>query len=131
MRQRMMSFMRGRYGIDKFSNFLMGAACVVIFLNLFMRNGLLSLIGLVVFIYAYYRMFSRNISKRSSENTWFLNKTYGIRRYFLKQRDMAQIRKTHHIYRCPKCGQNVKVPRGRGKIEITCPKCRNEFVKRS
>lgn len=131
MRQRMMSFMQGRYGIDKFSNFLMGAACVIIFTNLFMRNGLLSLIGLVVFIYAYYRMFSRNISKRSSENTWFLNKTYGIRRYFLKQRDRAQIRKTHHIYRCPKCGQNVKVPRGRGKIEITCPKCRNEFVKRS
>lgn len=131
MRQRMMSFMQGRYGIDKFSNFLMGAACVIIFMNLFMRNGLLSLIGLVVFIYAYYRMFSRNISKRSSENTWFLNKTYGIRRYFLKQRDRAQIRKTHHIYRCPKCGQNVKVPRGRGKIEITCPKCRNEFVKRS
>ena len=116
MRQRMMSFMRGRYGIDKFSNFLMGAACVIIFMNLFMRNGLLSLIGLVVFIYAYYRMFSRNISKRSSENTWFLNKTYGIRRYFLKQRDRAQIRKTHHIYRCPKCGQNVKVPRGRGYI---------------
>lgn len=131
MRQRMMSFMQGRYGIDKFSNFLMGAACVIIFMNLFMRNGLLSLIGLVVFIYAYYRMFSRNISKRSSENIWFLNKTYGIRRYFLKQRDRAQIRKTHHIYRCPKCGQNVKVPRGRGKIEITCPKCRNEFVKRS
>ncbi len=131
MRQKMMDFMRGRYGIDSFSNFLMVAACVIIFINIFVRSNLVSLFGLAVFIYAYSRIFSRKISKRSAENTWYLNKTYGIRCFFLKKRDRAKIRRTHHIYSCPECGQKMKVPRGRGKIEITCPKCRYEFVKRS
>lgn len=131
MRQKMMDFMRGRYGIDSFSNFLMIAACVIVFLNIFFRSNLVTLFALAVFIYAYSRIFSRNITKRSAENTWYLNKTYGIRRFFLRKKDRAKIRRTHHIYSCPKCGQKMKVPRGRGKIEVTCPKCRYEFVKRS
>lgn len=131
MREKMMNFMRGRYGFDRFTNFLMGFACVIIFINIFIRSNVVNLLGLAVFIYAYYRIFSKNISKRSAENTWYLNKTYGIRRFFLKGKDQARIRRTHHIYKCPKCGQKMKVPRGRGKIEVTCPKCRYEFVKRS
>lgn len=131
MRQRMMNFMRGRYGLDKFSNFLMWTACIIILLNMFIKSSFISLLGLAVFIYAYVRIFSRNIYKRSSENTWYLNKTYRIRRYFLKKKDRARIRRTHHIYRCPKCHQNVRVPRGRGRIAITCPKCRHEFIRRS
>ncbi len=131
MRQKMMAFMRGRYGLDRFSNFLVIAACVIIFINIFFKSNLVSLFALAVFVYAYSRIFSRNISKRSAENSWYLNKTYGIRRFFLREKDRAKIRRTHHIYRCPKCGQKMKVPKGRGRIEVTCPKCRYEFVKRS
>ena len=131
MRQKFMSFMRGRYGVDKLSNTLLWIAFALMMLNLFVRKDLFYFLGIILLIYTYYRMFSRNIVKRSRENEWYLNKTYGIRMRLLKSKDRAKLRKTHHIYKCPECGQKVKVPRGHGKIEVTCPKCSMKFVRRS
>lgn len=131
MRRKILNFMRGRYGVDKLSNTLIWIAFALMILNLLVRKDIFYFLGMFCLIYAYFRMFSRNISKRSRENEWYLNKTYGIRMGFLKERDRAKIRKTHHIYKCPECGQKVKVPRGRGKIEVTCPKCNMKFIKRS
>lgn len=131
MRQKFMNFMRGRYGIDKFSNTLVWIAFIIMLINLFVGNSIVYWLSMAILIYAYYRMFSRNIYKRSRENEWYLNKTYKLRMRVLKEKDRAKLRKTHHIYKCPECGQKVKVPRGRGKIEVTCPKCSMKFVKRS
>ncbi len=131
MRQKLMNFMRGRYGIDQFSNFLMGSGCALLFFTIFINNRLIYSVGMLLFIYAYVRIFSRNYEKRYRQNQIFLEKTYGIRAFFRKQKSRMNIRKTHKIFRCPKCGQSVKVPKGRGKIAVTCPKCRCEFVKRS
>lgn len=127
MRQKAVNFMRGRYGIDRFSNFLMGLACVVIITNIFVRSHILTMLGWAVLIYAYVRIFSKKYDKRGAENTWYLNRTYGIRMWFLKKRDRMKMRKTHHIYCCPSCHQRVKIPKGRGRIAIICPKCGNEF----
>jgi ribosomal protein S27E len=123
--------MRGRYGVDRFSNCLMWWAFAIILLNVFVGSGILNLLGLAVFIFAYYRVFSKNYTKRSAENTWYLNKTYRLRMKMSKLKGRFGILKTHHIYKCPGCRQKVKVPRGRGKIAITCPKCGREFIKRS
>lgn len=127
MRQKAVNFMRGRYGVDRFSNFLMGLACVFIILNIFVRSHILTVLGLAVLICVYVRMFSKKYAKRSAENTWYLNRTYGVRMWLLKVRDRMKVRKTHHIYCCPSCHQRVKIPKGRGRIAITCPKCGNEF----
>ena len=126
-----MSFMRGRYGVDKLSNTLLWIAFALMMLNLFVRKDVFYFLGIILLIYTYYRMFSRNILKRSRENEWYLNKTYGIRMRILKSKDRAKLRKTHHFYKCPECGQKVKVPRGHGKIEVTCTKCSMKFVRRS
>ncbi len=131
MRQKLVQFMWGRYGLDALSNFLMWTACILLFVNLIVHNTIINLFALALFIYAYGRVFSRNIVRRSDENTWFLNKTYGIRMRARKCREHMRIRRTHHIYKCPECRQKIKVPRGKGKIEITCPKCRRSFIKRS
>ncbi|MGN0390068.1 MAG: hypothetical protein ACI4L2_04570 [Wujia sp.] len=131
MRQKLVQFMQGRYGLDAFSNFLMWTACILLFVNLMVHNRIISLLGFALFIYAYVRVFSKNTIRRSEENTWFLNKTYSIRMRARKSREHMRIRKTHHIYRCPECRQKIRIPKGKGKIEITCPKCRCSFVKRS
>ena len=65
MRQKFMSFMRGRYGVDKLSNTLLWIAFALMMLNLFVRKDLFYFLGIILLIYTYYRMFSRNIEKRS------------------------------------------------------------------
>lgn len=88
-------------------------------------------IGLGLMIYSLYRMFSRNVSKRYEENQKFLNYRYqaAVKKDAAKKR-WAQ-RSIYRFYKCPSCKQKVRVPKGRGKICITCPKCKTEFVKRS
>ena len=131
MRRRLEEFMQGRYGADEFSRFIMAVTLVLLILNMFTRIPLLYLLALVLLGYGYFRMFSRNIYKRSHENQLFLGKTAKIRSWFFHKKSMMLQRKTHHIYRCPGCKQKIRIPRGKGRIEITCPKCHTTFIKNS
>ena len=88
-------------------------------------------LALVLIGYCYFRMFSRNISGRNEENQKYLSWTAGIRRSFTQTKNRIVQSKDYHIYKCPACGQKIRIPRGKGKICITCPKCRHEFEKRS
>lgn len=130
MRERFARFMQGRYGNDRFNQFLMILALVLMVLSLFGLNGFYGL-ALAVMVYVYYRMFSRKIYQRSAENQWYLQREMKVRGWWRsRKREFAQ-RKTHHIYRCPNCKQKIRVPRGRGRIEIRCQKCGTKFIKKS
>ncbi len=130
MREKLYRFMQGRYGADQFNRFLMIAALVCFFVSLLGIRGFY-LIGAALLIYAYFRMFSRNLYKRRAENTAYMQRTYKLRQKWATwKRDMGQ-RKTHHIYKCPSCKQKIRIPRGKGRIEIRCPKCGQTFIKKS
>ena len=137
MRDKFNKFMQGRYGVDDFSRFIMGVALTLIILTMvvtmFNRNvgSILDFLGIAAIVYAYFRIFSRNIQQRYAENQKFLQMTSKFRFRFNKEKDLMKQRKTHHIYSCPGCGQKIRIPRGKGKIEIECPKCHTKFVKRS
>lgn len=131
MKEKFIRFMYGRYGMDSLGKFTIAAGVAAIVLSTFVRWRILPLVSWVCIIAAYYRMFSKNVRKRSAENQWYLNKTYKLRTFFYKQKNLLAQRKTHHIYRCPSCRQKIRVPRNKGKIEIRCPKCGATFIKRS
>ena len=137
MRDKFNKFMQGRYGVDELSRFTMGAALVLIiltmFITMFNRNlgSIFDFLGIAAIVYAYFRIFSRNIQQRYAENQKYLQMTSKLRLRFNKEKNLMKQRKTHHIYSCPGCGQKVRIPRGKGKIEIECPKCHTKFVKRS
>ncbi len=131
MRRRMEEFMRGRYGVDQLANFLMAVCLGLIVLNLFVRGQVLYLLALVILGYSYFRMFSKNYAARSEENRRYLSCTQGIRRSWAKLKSRVRQFRHYHVYKCPSCGQKIRIPRGKGKIMVTCPKCRNEFSKRS
>ncbi len=106
MREKFMRFMQGRYGVDAFARFTMGVALVLIILSVFFgsrsRTGaLLDTLGLLVILYTYYRMLSRDIDKRSRENQKYLSVTSGIRQRFFREKNIMQQRKEYHIYSCP------------------------------
>ena len=85
-RRKFQQFMAGRYGADPFSRFLSGCIVALLVVNLFVRTYILYWLAVILLIYTYYRMFSRNISRRYAENQAFLAKTYGIRGFFRKQK---------------------------------------------
>ena len=130
-KEKFMQFMYGRYGIDTLGKWTVGLGLAIMLIAGWTSNSKLSLLSWVLTIYSYYRMFSRNIYKRSHENQLFLGKTAKIRSWFFHKKSMMLQRKTHHNYRCPGCKQKIRIPRGKGRIEITCPKCHTSFIKNS
>ncbi len=135
MRNRFIQFMRGRYGFDLFSKYLFLLSVVIILLSSAFRERSISmffyLIGWIVLVYCCVRVFSKNTQKRYAENQKFMERTSDLRGYFQKiSGDLSQ-RKQYHIYRCPGCKQKIRIPRGKGKIEVRCPKCGTTFIKHS
>lgn len=135
MKEKLIRFMQGRYGVDQLSKFLLIVGLIVVVLSSFFPAVAVSmvfyLLGWVLVIYCYFRVFSRNVPKRYAENQAFLAKTYRIRAFFQKQKNIWQQRKVYHIYTCPSCKQKIRIPRGKGKIEVRCPKCGTTFIKKS
>lgn len=134
MREKLIRFMQGRYGVygpDLLNRFLLGGALALMVLSLFIRQRGIYWIALAFLLYAYFRMFSRNYSKRYAENQAFMKHTVKIRGFINTQKNMMRQRKTHHIYKCPDCKQKIRIPRGKGKIAVRCPKCGTEFIKKS
>ena len=123
--------MQGRYGADQMGQMLSAVSMVFLIISLFSRNQAWFLLAVIGIVYNYFRMFSKNISKRYAENQKYLKMTAGIRRNLASWKSQLAQRKIYHIYRCPGCKQKIRVPRGHGKIEIRCPKCNTRFVKKS
>ncbi len=131
MKEKFVRFMQGRYGADALARFMMWITLALIVVEVFVKNQILTVAVMVLIVISYYRMFSKNIQKRYEENRKFLalqSKVTG--RFTGMKKDMEQ-RKVYHIYKCPNCKQKIRIPKGKGKISITCPKCHTEFVKKS
>lgn len=118
-----MRFMQGRYGTDKLNMYILGAGVIACVIALFIRNAwadlILSVVSYGLLFWALFRSFSRNTYKRYEEN-----------RKFLRLLDQVKDRE-HRYFRCPKCRQSVRVPKGKGKIAISCPKCKEKFIKKT
>lgn len=131
MREKLQQFMTGRYGSDKMNQVLSIVSLVVVIAGSFLRIPICYWAGFVLLIWLYFRMMSKNIPKRYAENQVFLRYYNQLTGWFAgKKRSMEQ-NKGYHIYKCPQCSQKVRIPKGKGRISIHCPKCGNDFVKRS
>ena len=130
MREKFRQFMIGRYGTDGLNQFLSIASIVLLLISLLTRFSLFTWLGLVLLVLCYYRSLSRNISKRTEENYQYYALKDRVDRKFRGLKDQWANRKLYHYYRCPKCRQKLRVPRGRGRIQISCPRCGTQFIKK-
>ncbi len=131
MKDKLIRFMQGRYGADAFSRFLLLTAFILMVVSMFFPRNPFYLFGILLLIYCYFRIFSKNIPKRYQENMAYLKYRNKVTGRLRRIKNETIQRKTHHIYRCPQCRQKIRVPRGRGRIAIRCPKCNTEFIKKS
>lgn len=133
--QKIFEFMQGRYGVDQLSNFLIWAGVILSLFTMFFRSPVLMIVSWVMIIYAYIRILSRDRNKCYAQNQKFLDRTWRVRNGFAKIKYRIKYGKQkaspYRIFRCGKCGQKIRIPRGKGKIMITCPKCKYQFKKRS
>lgn len=128
--------MIGRNGMDDLASFEVKVSWIPLILCLFTSRyqyvaSACNVIFWAIIIHAYYRVFSRNLRKRYEENQKFLNFRYNMTVKRNKAKRRNQQKKEYCFFKCPMCRQEVRVPKGHGRIEITCPKCREKFVKRS
>ena len=131
MKERLQRFMLGRYGFDELSKVYLGVTIALMVISMFADSWLLYLFSLGLLVYSYYRAFSKNISKRQSENQKYRNFRYQQMVKWNNFKNRQAQKKIYRFFKCPQCKQRVRVPKGRGKICITCPKCKIEFIKRS
>ncbi len=131
MKEKIRRLMIGRYGVDDLSRFMVLVAVGLWVLNIFTDSKFFYSWGVLILILAYVRMFSKNIQKRYQENQKYLEIKSKVLARFRKEKSNMEQRKTHHIYKCPTCKQKIRIPRGKGRICITCPKCKTEFTKTS
>lgn len=131
IRNKMQNFMTGRYGTDQLSRLYLWITMACLVVSLFTKLSVFYAIGIGFLIYAYYRMFSRNVAKRYAENQKYLNWRYGLAVNKNKRKVQREQKKIYRFYKCPGCRQKVRVPKGKGKLVITCPKCHMEFIRKS
>lgn len=134
MRNWLRKVMTGRYGVDEFSRFLNMTAMLSLVLSVLFDNGISVFFLLVAFgslFWNYTRMFSRNTYKRRAENNVYLTIRYNLTRKLTGLKQRMQQKKYYRFYKCPKCGITTRVPKGKGTIRITCPKCGEIFQRKS
>ena len=129
--QKLQQFMVGRYGNDEFTLFLSIAGLILGLLANFKYLGFLYYIGAILIFFGLFRTLSKNYNARRKELNWYLlwsAKPKAEIKLFINR---IQERETHKYFKCKKCKAVLRVPKGRGKIEITCPKCRAKVIKKT
>lgn len=137
MRDKIIRFMYGRYGVDELGKNMLVSAVVLSVLGMILNLFSLcyvpffcSLGGIVIICLIIYRALSKNINRRVLENHKFLAKTEKMRGKIKFERTRFAERKTHRYVKCPHCGNYSRVPKGKGKIKITCRVCKKQFDKK-
>lgn len=132
-------FMIGRYGNDQFTLFLSITGLVLSVISNFFRyshktylvGSVLYFIGAMMILYSVFRSLSKNYEARRKELNWYLRVSEKPKAQVKLLMNVIRDRKTHKYFRCKECKTVMRVPKGRGKIEITCPKCRAKTIKKS
>lgn len=130
IRNALQRFMYGRYGNDQLNLFLVIAYVILSLLATVTKWGILTLIGDVCLLWMLFRTLSRNLSKRREENARFLSWVRPILQWIRVQKSIHRD-KEHRYFRCPNCNQYLRVPRGKGKITVTCRNCGASFQEKS
>ena len=133
MRERIARFMAGRNGTDNLARFSLGVSMVLLLLGIVggetAFGSICYYLGVGVLIWCYFRIFSRNLEKRRMENYRFLMLRSKALTPFRGKMVQFQQRGSYKFYRCPGCRAELRVPKGKGRISIRCPKCGQRFEK--
>ena len=129
MKQKFLNFMKDRYGGDILNNIIFYFAIGFSIINLFRRSNILTITSVILIFIALFRAFSKNKRKRAMEQLKFFNLISPIYSRLLKF--ASKDRKNYIYFKCKNCKQELRIPRGKGKIKVICTHCKYEEIKKS
>lgn len=118
---------RGRNGADELSGACTSLGVILVIIDLFAHTTWLSALALVLLGYSCFRITSKNITARGRENSQALRVAGPVLSFLSNPAAMLRETRSYVHLQCPSCGQRVRIPRGKGKVRITCPKCHTRF----
>ena len=125
------NLMMGRYGPDHLNVAMIVVSLVLNLFNAIINFAPLSYVSILILVLAFFRMLSRNIQRRRAENDRFIRYWWPVRTKIKRGWANVKYRKTHRFVKCPDCANTLRVPKGRGRLQITCPKCGERFFKKT
>ena len=125
------NIMTGRYGPDQLGITMTVTSLVIYFLYGLLAFTPLMIVSYVILILAVFRIMSRNIQRRRAENDRFIRYWWPVKTKISRVKTELSQRKTHKFFKCPSCRNNLRVPKGKGTLQITCPKCGERFIKKT
>ena len=131
MRDKIRQFMYGRNGLDKLGIAMLIASVILNLLSSIRVIAFLRIISLILLALVIFRMLSRDLTRRGAENARYLQKTQQLRQRFSGFSSRVSQAKDYKFFNCPGCKNCLRVPRGKGKIHVTCPRCGQRFSARS
>lgn len=127
MKEKLMRFMMGRYGTDRLNQDMLILSAVLMFLGILTPWRWIQWIGVVIIFVLYFRMFSKNINQRYRENQRYLYYRNKVVQRFKRLKDLPR----YKYVACSQCHQQLRLPRRKGNVVVTCPKCRHQFDART
>lgn len=125
------NFMVGRYGPDQLFIAIFTVAVILSIISRITSWGIVLLLSYAFLIYAMFRFLSKNLQKRRAENDRFLRFWWPFKTRVKNKIQQFKNRKNYRFFHCPSCKNMLRVPKGKGKIQITCPKCGERFIKKT
>ena len=131
IRRFLRNFMMGRYGPDHLIVAMIVVSLVLSLLHAILGLRPLMYVSYLILALALFRMFSRNIRRRRAENDRFIRYWWPVRTRASRTIANIKHRKTYKFLKCPSCANTLRVPKGKGKLQITCPKCGERFIRKT
>jgi len=125
------NFMNGRYGTDQLTLSLLVLGMILTFLANAFKWHAVTMFSNVIFLACIYRALSKNISARQTENIKFLKLYNPAKTWITGKYNIIKSLRYYKYFKCPNCKQEIRAPRGKGKILITCQKCKNKFIQKT
>lgn len=136
-REDMRIVMSKRCGLDELNNFIMLVGFVFVVVSLFARNGIFTLLGAFFIVLCYMRVFSKKLDKRKKENDFYMQymgsvvKVVRLWKLKIKMQIRSMKDKEYKYFVCSSCRQIIRIPKGKNKISVRCPKCSKTYIKRT
>ena len=129
-RERLARFFYGRYGPDKLNTVLLAICMVILFFAMFfpgIPGWIMRGVSAVIMVLCIFRMLSKNIERRRRENEIFTNILLSVKSFFIRQYNRIKYVKKYRYRKCPGCKSHLRFPYKKGKHEVKCPRCGNNF----